>query len=146
MSDTSSMASDTAAMLSRRRFERPQQEIDWRAVEQSPEFRELIARKRRFVVPATIFFMTWYLGFIALAGYAEAFMRSSIYQGFTVGYGLALTQFVMVWVLGAMYVRKASREFDPLAQRAVARALQTRRPDGAAPAAAAPEREGVTPR
>jgi hypothetical protein len=36
---------------------------------------------------------------------------------------LALSQFVMVWALGAWYVRKASREWDPLAERARERAL-----------------------
>jgi uncharacterized membrane protein (DUF485 family) len=99
------------------------EDINWLAAERSPEFRELRRRKRAFVVPATLFFLTWYFGFIALAGYAESFMGRSIYEGFTVGYALALTQFVMVWVLGAMYLRKASREWEPLRQEAVARAL-----------------------
>jgi len=93
--------------------------VDWEAVERSPEFRELIARRRRFVLPATIFFLAWYLGFILLAGYAEDFMGSSIYEGFTVGYLLALSQFVMVWVLAAWYLRKADHEFDPLEREVV---------------------------
>jgi uncharacterized membrane protein (DUF485 family) len=93
--------------------------IDWQAIEASPEFQELVTRKRRFVLPATIFFLAWYLGFILLAGYAPDFMGESIYQGFTVGYALALTQFVMVWGLGAWYLRKADREFDPLERQAV---------------------------
>jgi uncharacterized membrane protein (DUF485 family) len=93
-------------------------EIDWVAVERSPEFRELVARRRRFVLPATIFFLLWYFGFIVLAGYAEDFMGKSVYEGLTVGYVLALSQFVMVWVLGWMYLRRADREFDPLARRA----------------------------
>ena len=88
--------------------------VDWKAVERAPEFRELVGRRRRFVVPATIFFLTWYLGFIVLAGYAPDFMGESIYQGFTVGYLLALTQFAMVWVLAAWYIRKSDRTFDPL--------------------------------
>ena len=98
-------------------------EIDWIAAERSPEFRDLIARRRRFVLPATIFFLLWYFGFIVLAGYAEDFMGESIYEGFTVGYLLALTQFVMVWVLSWLYLRKADREFDPLARRAAERAV-----------------------
>jgi uncharacterized membrane protein (DUF485 family) len=102
-------------------------EIDWIAAERSPEFRELIARRRRFVLPATIFFLLWYFGFIVLAGYAEDFMGESIYEGFTVGYLLALTQFVMVWVLAWLYLRKADREFDPLARRAAERALEVGR-------------------
>jgi uncharacterized membrane protein (DUF485 family) len=94
---------------------------DWDAIERSPEFRELVTRRRRFVVPATIFFMAWYLGFILLAGYAPDFMGESIYEGFTVGYALALTQFVMVWGLAAWYLRKADREFDPLEEAALRR-------------------------
>jgi uncharacterized membrane protein (DUF485 family) len=100
-------------------------EIDWVAAERSPEFRELIKRKRAFVVPATIFFLAWYFGFIVLAGYAPDFMgREFITDGMTVGYALALTQFVMVWGLGWWYLRKADRVFDPLAERAAEVALQ----------------------
>ena len=102
-------------------------EIDWEAAERSPEFKELIAKRKRFVLPATIFFLSWYLGFILLAGYAEDFMGDSIYEGLTVGYVLALSQFIMVWVLAGVYVRKANSEFDPLARKAAARALEVGR-------------------
>ena len=93
------------------------QGIDWEAIERSPEFQELVRRRRAFVLPATIFFLTYYMAFILLAGYAEDFMGSSVYEGLTVGYCLALTQFLMVFVLGILYLRKADREYDPLAQR-----------------------------
>ncbi len=96
--------------------------IDWEAIEESPEFQELIKRRRSFVLPATIFFLAYYMGFILLAGYAEDFMASSVYEGLTVGYCLALTQFVMVFVLGLMYLRKADRVYDPLAQRVLTNA------------------------
>ena len=102
-------------------------EIDWIAAERSPEFRDLIRKKRGFVLPATIFFLVWYFGFIILAGYAEDFMGESIYEGFTVGYLLALSQFIMVWGLGFLYLRKADREFDPLARRAAETALEAGR-------------------
>ena len=103
--------------------ERP--EIDWVAAERSPEFRELVKRKKAFVLPATVFFLAWYFGFIVLAGYAPDFMGEEIlFDGFTIGYLLALSQFVMTWVLGAWYLRKADREFDPLAERAAQVALE----------------------
>jgi uncharacterized membrane protein (DUF485 family) len=100
-------------------------EIDWVAAERSPEFRELMSKRRRFVVPCIVFFMVWYFGFVILAGYAPDFMGSSIYEGFTVGYLFALTQFVMVWVLGYLYLRKSERVFDPLARKAAERAVET---------------------
>jgi uncharacterized membrane protein (DUF485 family) len=93
--------------------------VDWEAIERSPEFQELVTRRRGFVLPATIFFLAYYMGFILLAGYAPDFMGSSVYEGLTVGYVLALTQFVMVFALGIMYLRKSQREYDPLAQKVV---------------------------
>ena len=97
--------------------ERLHRAVDWEGIERSAEFRELVAAKRRFVIPATIFFLSWYLGFILLCGYAEDFMAESVYEGLTVGYVLALTQFVMVAVLGLWYLRRSDKVFDPLADK-----------------------------
>jgi uncharacterized membrane protein (DUF485 family) len=109
-------------------------DTDWVAIERSSEFQELTRRKRAFVVPATIFFMTWYFGFILLAGYAPDFMgREFLTDGLTVGYALALTQFLMTWVLGAMYVRRANRIWDPLAARVRDSVEGPRSEDGAGP-------------
>ncbi len=91
---------------------------DYEALERSDEFQRLVRAKRRWVVPATAFFLLWYSAFILLAGYAEDFMgREFLFDGVTVGYVLALTQFVMVWVLAGWYLRKADRDFDPLEER-----------------------------
>jgi uncharacterized membrane protein (DUF485 family) len=106
-------------------------DIDWIAAERSPEFRELVKRKKAFVLPATIFFLAWYFGFIILAGYAPDFMGEEIiFDGFTIGYLLALSQFVMTWVLGAVYIRRADRDFDPLAARAAEVAVEAGRGHG----------------
>lgn len=97
--------------------DRPHAEIDWSAIERAPEFRELVHRRRAFVIPATAFFLTWYMGFIVLTAVAPDFMGDRVYEGLTVGYVLALSQFLMVLVLGIWYLRKSDREFDPLAAR-----------------------------
>src|SRR6478609_11004212 len=94
--------------------------VDWSGIERSDEFRELVKKRRSFVVPATIFFFTYYMTFIIVAGYAPEFMGKSVYQGLTVGYCYALTQFLMVFVLGLWYLRKAEKEFDPLADAVAA--------------------------
>lgn len=102
-------------------------EIDWVAAERSPEFRDLIRKRRNFVLPATIFFLAWYFGFIILAGYAPSLMGESVYEGLTVGYVLALTQFIMTWVLAGWYVRRSGRTFDPLSRKAAETALEAGR-------------------
>jgi uncharacterized membrane protein (DUF485 family) len=97
-------------------------DVDWHSIEESPEFQELVRRRRSFTIPCLAFVFVWYFGFIVLAGYAPDFMGESIYEGFTVGYLLALSQFVMTWFFGWLYLRQADRVFDPLAKRAVDRA------------------------
>jgi len=96
------------------------QPIDWEAIERTPEFQELVDKRRSFVLPATIFFLSWYMGFILLTAYASGFMSERVYQGLTVGYVLALTQFLMVLVLGLMYLKRSEKVYDPLAEKAIA--------------------------
>ena len=93
--------------------------IDWLAIESSPEFQELVRKRRSFVLPGTIFFLAWYMGFILLTAYAEDFMSERVYEGLTVGYCLALTQFLMVLVLGLMYLKRSANTYDPLAEKAI---------------------------
>jgi uncharacterized membrane protein (DUF485 family) len=99
-------------------------QVDWAAIAREPEFRELVRARRSFVIPATIFFLAWYMGFIVLTAVASDFMGERVYEGLTVGYCLALTQFVMVLVLGIWYLRKSDEVFDPLAERAIARYVE----------------------
>ena len=97
------------------------EEIDWEAIEASPEFQELVRARKSFVLPGTIFFLVWYMAFILLSAYAEEFMSDRVYEGLTVGYCLALTQFLMVLVLGLMYLKRAENVYDPLAAKAIER-------------------------
>ena len=93
--------------------------VDWEGIEASPEFKELVRRKRSFVIPGTVFFLAWYLAFICLCAFAQDFMGERVYEGLTVGYVLALTQFLMVFVLGLLYLSRSKNVFDPLAEEAI---------------------------
>ncbi|MDQ3647469.1 MAG: DUF485 domain-containing protein [Actinomycetota bacterium] len=121
--------------------------IDWRAAEASAEFRELKKKRRGWVLPATIFFLAWYFGFVILAGYAKDFMgREFLTDGLTVGYVFAFSQFIMVWVLAVVYVRRADKVFDPLSKKAAEKAIEASRggspPAAGSPAATEPGRAG----
>lgn len=93
---------------------------DWQRVAETAEFRALVRAKRRFVVPATIFFVLYYFALPALVGYAPRLMEKQVIGVVNIAYLFALSQFFMAWILAAFYMRAASR-FDRMAREIIAR-------------------------
>jgi len=84
-------------------------------VGRDPEMVELEARHRRFVWPATIFFLLYYMALNVLAGSVPDVMGKKLFGEFTFGYLFALSQFVMAFVVAWIYTSWAKRRIDPLA-------------------------------
>jgi uncharacterized membrane protein (DUF485 family) len=85
------------------------------AVGKEPEMVELERRHRRFVWPATVFYLAYYMALNVLAGTAPDLMGTKVFGEFTFGYLFALSQFVMVFVVAWVYSSWAKRRIDPLA-------------------------------
>jgi uncharacterized membrane protein (DUF485 family) len=91
---------------------------DWERVAALEEFKALLAAKRRFIVPATIFFIVYYFALPVLVGYAPELMARKVAGVINIAYVFALSQFFVAWILAALYVRAAGG-FDDLARRIV---------------------------
>jgi uncharacterized membrane protein (DUF485 family) len=89
---------------------------DWERVAALDEFKALLKAKRKFIVPATIFFIVYYFSLPVLVGYAPQWMATKVFGVVNVAYLFALSQFFVAWVLAWAYVRAAAR-FDRMAQR-----------------------------
>ncbi|HEY4725854.1 MAG TPA: DUF485 domain-containing protein, partial [Actinomycetota bacterium] len=76
---------------------------------------ELEHRHRRFVWPATVFFLVYYMALNILAGTSPDLMGNKLVGEFTFGYLFALSQFVMAFVVAWVYSRWAAARMDPLA-------------------------------
>jgi uncharacterized membrane protein (DUF485 family) len=85
------------------------------AVGKDPEMVELEHRHRRFVWPATVFFLIYYMALNVLAGTSPDLMGKKLFGQFTFGYLFALSQFLMAFVVAWVYSRWAARRMDPLA-------------------------------
>ena len=85
------------------------------AVGKDPEMVELEHRHTRFVWPATIFFLIYYMALNVLAGTSPGLMGKKLVGEFTFGYLFALSQFVMAFVVAWVYSRWAASRMDPLA-------------------------------
>lgn len=77
----------------------------------SETFKNLLREKKKFLIPATLFFLSFYFMLPLLVGIFPAWMNKPLCPPFTWGWGLAFAQFLMVWLLGAIYYFKAKR-FD----------------------------------
>jgi uncharacterized membrane protein (DUF485 family) len=88
---------------------------EYRAAQDSPEFAELRRRFRRFAVPMTVAFLTWYLLYVLLSTYATDFMSTRVVGNVTLGLVLGLGQFVTTFLITQLYVRHAGRSTDPIA-------------------------------
>lgn len=102
---------------------------DWDIVAKNPEFRELMAAKARFIVPATVFFIVYYFALPILVGYAPEFMKTPVIGPLNIAYLFALSQFFMAWIVAALYMRAAGR-FDAMAKRLIDHLSATRKGEG----------------
>ena len=88
---------------------------DWDVVAHHDEFKDLLAAKARFIVPATIFFVVYYFALPILVGYAPQFMARPVFGPVNIAYLFALSQFFVAWFIAWRYVRAAER-FDRMAK------------------------------
>lgn len=89
--------------------------VDWGKIAASPGFRQLLKAKRRFIVPAMIFFIVYYFALPVLVGYARPWMEKPVIGVVNIAYLFALSQFFMAWTIAALYVRAAGK-FDRMAK------------------------------
>jgi uncharacterized membrane protein (DUF485 family) len=94
----------------------PGAESRYAEVQQTPEFRGLRARFRKFVFTLTVLFLAWYFVYVLLSSFAPDFMATKVAGNITIGLILGLLQFVSTFAITIVYVRWADRQFDPAAE------------------------------
>jgi uncharacterized membrane protein (DUF485 family) len=101
------------------RFEAHQSE--WDRIANTQEFKDLMATKKVFIVPAFVFFLVYYFLLPVLVGYAPQFMATKVIGVVNLAYLFALSQFFMAWTIAWLYV-KAADDFDKLAKDIIEKA------------------------
>lgn len=100
----------------------------WSEVERSAAFKELMRRKRVFIVPSVVFIIVIFMGLPILASF------TTILDGLVIGvlswaYVYAFALFAVAIVFCHLYVAKA-RRFDELAKQAEQDSLQRESREG----------------
>ena len=91
--------------------------INYSAIAQSPEFKELKKKKNRFILPISIFFLLCYISLPILTSYTTV-LNNNAFGDVAWVWIYAISLFVMTWVLCMIYVGKANG-FDKEANQIV---------------------------
>ena len=92
----------------------------WDKIAESREFKDLMATKKIFIVPAFLFFVVYYFALPVLVGYAPQWMSTKI-GPVNLAYLFALSQFFVAWLIAGLYA-KAANAFDRLSKDIVDKA------------------------
>lgn len=96
----------------------PSGQTVWDRVAESQPFKDLIATKKSFIIPAFLFFVVYYFLLPILVGYAPQLMAAKVWGGVNLAYLFALSQFFMAWIIAGLYV-KAGDNFDRISKNII---------------------------
>ena len=83
---------------------------------QSPEFKQLVVRRWRVSLVLTVLLFVVYYGYIILVATNKALLAQRIGEVTTLAIPLGAAVIVAAWVLTALYVFWANRQYDPHVQ------------------------------
>lgn len=89
-----------------------QGQAQWETIRNTDSFKELIRQKRAFIIPATIFFLLFYLMLPVLTAFTTV-LNGKVIGVVNWAYIYAFAQFVMTWALSHVYLKQAKR-YDSL--------------------------------
>ena len=95
---------------------------EWVRVERTPAFQELARKRKAFIIPATIFFLVFFMGLPFLAAFTTLLNARAV-GPLTWAYVYGFAQFAMVWILMHVYVSRANK-WDDLVDQAREQAAQ----------------------
>ena len=75
-------------------------EPDWAALARSPQFRELMASRRRFLVAGTAFYSLYFLAYLCLLGFAPDTMSKYLFGSVTYALAGGMSLVVLAFVDG----------------------------------------------
>jgi uncharacterized membrane protein (DUF485 family) len=98
--------------------------VDWDAVVADQRFQGLRHRKHRLLWGLMAFSLAYFLLLPLGAAYFQDLFKVRVWGVVNIGLLFALSEFIVVWAVAIVYSRRASRDFDRMAELLVADHLQ----------------------
>jgi uncharacterized membrane protein (DUF485 family) len=87
----------------------------------SEEFARLRSNYRRFALPWTIGFLSWYLLYVVMSNWAGDFMSTKVVGHINIALVFGVLQFVSTFLIAWLYGRYMNDKVDPIARELNAR-------------------------
>lgn len=84
---------------------------------QTPEFRELVARRWSFSLTLTALMLIVYFGFVLLLAFDKSVLAQPIGAHLTLGIPVGIGVILFAWILTGIYVRWANSYYDTTVQQ-----------------------------
>jgi uncharacterized membrane protein (DUF485 family) len=97
---------------------RPAASPDWSAIARSSQFRDLVDRRRRFVVAGTLFYTLYFVAYLALLGFAPDLMGKEVIGSISLALLGGLSVCALAPIMARVYTRRAD-ELEREAERVV---------------------------
>jgi uncharacterized membrane protein (DUF485 family) len=88
--------------------------LDWAAIDQDPRFQALHRKKTGFLWGLMLFSIVYYFLLPIGAAYFQDLFKVRVWGPVNIGLLFALSEFIVAWILAAIYARRANREFDAM--------------------------------
>lgn len=92
---------------------------DWAAIDQDPRFQALHRKKTTFLWGLMLFSVAYYFLLPIGAAYFQDWFKIKVWGPVNVGIVFALSEFIVAWVIAAIYAKRANREFDAMSAEIV---------------------------
>lgn len=100
---------------------------EWLAMANDPEFRALVASKRKFLLSSWLLVVSSFFSLSIGVALAPEWFARRVFGEINIGLILAFGEVLLVLVVAGLYVFRASRDFDPRADQLAARFSSARR-------------------
>lgn len=100
---------------------------EWLVMVEDPEYRALVQSKRRFLLNCWLLAVSSYFALSVGVAWFPVWFATPVFGETNIGLLLALVEVLLVLMVAALYVRRASRDFDPRAEALAKRFSAARR-------------------
>lgn len=98
----------------------------YQRIRNNPRFHELVAKRSRFAWALSAVVLVLYFSFVMVVAFAPQRLAKPLFSGSvtTVAWPIGAGLVVFFWILTAVYIRRANREFDEINSELVKEALK----------------------